>query len=30
MFEFREGETLVITAYMPNKNFKNKLICIDY
>jgi len=29
-FEFKEGETLVITGYTPDNNKKNHIICIDY
>ena len=29
-FEFKEGETLVITGYTPDTKKKNNIICIDY
>ncbi|KRW98389.1 CcmE/CycJ protein [Pseudocohnilembus persalinus] len=29
-FEFKEGETLVLTAYCPNANYKNKIVATDY
>ena len=29
-FEFREGETIVLTGYIDNKNIRNKVICVDY
>ena len=29
-FEFKEGETIILNGYLPNKNIKNKVICIEY
>jgi len=29
-FEFKEGETLIITAYVPDMKYKNRIVCIDY
>lgn len=29
-FEFREGETIILTGYIANKNMRNKVICVDY
>lgn len=29
-FEFKEGETIVITGYCPDIKNKNKVICVDY
>lgn len=29
-FEFREGETIVITGYMIDTKIRNKIICLDY
>ena len=29
-FEFKEGETLVLTAYCPNLNNRKKVIATDY
>ena len=29
-FEFKEGETIVLTCYLPDKTKKNVLFCIDY
>ena len=29
-FEFKEGETIVITGYIPDVQHKNRIVCIDY
>jgi hypothetical protein len=29
-FEFKEGETMVLTAYLPDKKDKSKIIGIEY
>jgi len=29
-FEFKEGETIVITGYTPDVKKKNNVICVDY
>ena len=29
-FEFKEGETIVITGYVPDVQHKNRIVCIDY
>jgi hypothetical protein len=29
-FEFKEGETIVLTGYLPDITDKSKIICIEY
>jgi hypothetical protein len=29
-FEFKEGETIVITGYCPDKSKKNQIVCVEY
>jgi hypothetical protein len=29
-FEFKEGETIVVTGYCPDKAKKNQIVCVEY
>lgn len=29
-FEFKEGETVVITGYIPDISKKNRMVCVEY